>query len=163
APHGHRDLPLHRHRGQQRPRATPSRRIPGAADPAPRDPAAGGRGPSRLRVPDRRRCVLRRLPHHDGRAQRGTRSEAPAAAPDLPQDFPRLQTLSSAPSNLPVALNTFVGRTEELQAVKERLGQARLLTLLGTGGTGKTRLAIQAASDVRDEYEDRVYFADLAS
>ncbi len=84
-------------------------------------------------------------------------------AGDLPQSFPRLQTLTAAPFNLPVALNRFVGRERELQEVKERLGRARLLTLLGTGGTGKTRLALQAATDLRDDFEDRVYFVDLAA
>jgi predicted ATPase/class 3 adenylate cyclase len=84
-------------------------------------------------------------------------------APGLPQSFPPLQTLGNVPSNLPVALDRFVGRTHELEEVKARLGRARLLTLLGTGGTGKTRLALQAAADLRDEFEDRVYFIDLAS
>ncbi len=67
------------------------------------------------------------------------------------------------PSNLPVALNRFVGREHELQEVKDRLAQARLLTLLGAGGTGKTRLALQAAAGLLDRFEDRVYFVDLAS
>src|SRR5205807_256395 len=56
-----------------------------------------------------------------------------------------------------------VGRKHELEEVKDRLGGARLLTLLGTGGTGKSRLALQAASDLRDDFEDRVYFVDLAA
>ncbi len=84
-------------------------------------------------------------------------------APDLPQSFPRLKTLSTVPSNLPVSLNRFVGRQRELQEVKDRLAQARLLTLLGPGGTGKTRLAVQAAADLLDHFEGRVYFVDLAS
>jgi predicted ATPase/class 3 adenylate cyclase len=84
-------------------------------------------------------------------------------APDLPQDFPPLQTLDAAPSNLPAALGRFVGRAQELREVKERLAGARLLTLLGPGGTGKTRLALQAASDLLEEYEERVYFVDLAA
>ena len=83
-------------------------------------------------------------------------------APDLPQDFPRLQTLSTAPSNLPVALDRFVGRAQELREVEDRIGRSRLLTLLGPGGTGKTRLALQAAADLRDVFDDRVYFVDLA-
>src|SRR3990170_1241761 len=83
-------------------------------------------------------------------------------AMDLPQEFARLQTLGTIPSNLPVALNRFVGREHELQQVKERLAQARLLTVWGTGGTGKTRLALQAATDLLDHFEDRVYFVDLA-
>jgi predicted ATPase/class 3 adenylate cyclase len=83
-------------------------------------------------------------------------------APDLPQDFAPLQTLDTVPNNLPGALNRFVGRAHELREVKERLAQARLLTLLGPGGTGKTRLALQVARDLLVDFEDRVYFVDLA-
>ena len=82
--------------------------------------------------------------------------------PDLPQDFPRLQTLSTTPSNLPVALDRFVGRAQELHEVEDRIRVSRLLTLLGPGGTGKTRLALQAAARLRDAFDDRVYFVDLA-
>ncbi len=84
-------------------------------------------------------------------------------APDLPQDFPPLHTDSDVPSNLPATLNRLVGRVHELDEVKSRLAQTRLLTLLGPGGTGKTRLALQVASELRDEFQDRVYFVDLAS
>ena len=84
-------------------------------------------------------------------------------AMDLPRSFPRLQTLSAISSNLPVAVNRFVGRERELREVKDRLAQTRMLTLLGAGGTGKTRLALQAAADLLDHFEDRVYFVDLAS
>ena len=84
-------------------------------------------------------------------------------APDLRQDFAPLQTLDAIPNNLPGALNRFVGRARELQEVKDRLAQTRLLTLLVPGGTGKTRLALQAVADLLDDFEDRVYFVDLAS
>ena len=83
--------------------------------------------------------------------------------PDLPDSFPPLMTLSTVPSNLPVALNTFVGRSRELQQIEDLLGEARLVTLLGPGGTGKTRLALEVASRLRDRYEDRVYLVDLSA
>lgn len=84
-------------------------------------------------------------------------------APDLPQDFPPLPTFQAAPSNLPVRLNRLIGRTRELEQIKVRLGETRLLTLLGPGGTGKTSLALQAASELRGEFQDAVYFVDLAA
>src|SRR5262249_30792516 len=83
-------------------------------------------------------------------------------APGLAAEFPRLATPSATPNNLPVALNTFVGRERELKEATDRLRQARLLTLLGPGGTGKTRLALQLADELLDEFEDRVYLVDLA-
>jgi predicted ATPase len=78
-------------------------------------------------------------------------------------ETPTEVALSAIPSNLPTALDRFVGRTLELQEVKDRLSRTRLLTLLGTGGTGKTRLALQAAAELRDDFENRVYFVDLAA
>jgi predicted ATPase len=84
-------------------------------------------------------------------------------APDLIQDFAPLQTLDAMPNNLPGTLNRFVGRARELEEVKQRLAQTRLLTLLGPGGTGKTRLALQAARNLLADFEDHVYFVDLAS
>jgi predicted ATPase/class 3 adenylate cyclase len=83
-------------------------------------------------------------------------------APDLQQDFAPLQTLNVQPNNLPAALNRLVGRAHELIEVKQRLSQTRLLTLLGPGGTGKTRLALQAAGDLLADYDDHIYFVDLA-
>ncbi len=83
-------------------------------------------------------------------------------APGLPADFPALKTLDSRPNNLPVQPTSFVGRETEAAAVKARLSGARLLTLTGVGGTGKTRLALQVAADVLDDYPDGVWFVDLA-
>ncbi len=78
-------------------------------------------------------------------------------------ETPTEEALNAGPSNLPAALDRVVGRTHELEEVKDRLGRARLLTLVGTGGTGKTRLALEAATDLRDDFDDRVYFVDLAA
>ncbi len=81
---------------------------------------------------------------------------------DLPESFPPLMTLSTVPSNLPAALTSFVGRSRELQQIEDLLGEARLVTLLGPGGTGKTRLALEVAGRVRDAFGDRVYLVDLS-
>jgi predicted ATPase/class 3 adenylate cyclase len=79
----------------------------------------------------------------------------------LPSDFPPIRTLE-IPTNLPLRLTTFVGRERELASVTELLGSARLVTLTGPGGTGKTRLALEAASGIRDRFSDGVFFVDLA-
>lgn len=65
--------------------------------------------------------------------------------------------------NLPVLLTSFVGRKRELQQIKELLSQKRFVTLVGPGGIGKTRLALQVAADLLDEFEDGVWFIPLAS
>jgi predicted ATPase len=78
-------------------------------------------------------------------------------------ETPTEQVVGTSPSNLPSPLDRFVGRTGELQGIRERLQQTRMLTLMGTGGTGKTRLALQAGNELRDDYDDRIYFADLAA
>jgi predicted ATPase/class 3 adenylate cyclase len=80
----------------------------------------------------------------------------------LPADFPPLKTLET-PTNLPAELTSFVGREKELQEVKGLLELARLLTLTGPGGSGKTRLALRAASDVLDRFPDGVFLVELAS
>jgi predicted ATPase/class 3 adenylate cyclase len=82
-------------------------------------------------------------------------------APGLPSDFPPPVSVETRRGNLPRQLTTFIGRGRELEEVKERLGAARLLTLTGPGGTGKTRLSIQAAGEVQDQYEG-AYFVPLA-
>jgi predicted ATPase/class 3 adenylate cyclase len=81
---------------------------------------------------------------------------------DLPAEFPPLKTLE-IPTNLPSELTSFVGREHELEAVKSLLRSTRLLTLTGPGGSGKTRLALRAASDVLTRFPDGVFFVELAS
>ncbi len=82
--------------------------------------------------------------------------------PDLRQDFPALRSLEATPNNLPEQLTTFVGRERELAEATDLLKSTRLLTLLGMGGLGKTRLSLQIAADVLDAYPDGIWFLDLA-
>ena len=70
---------------------------------------------------------------------------------DLPRDFPPLRSLSTRRSNLPVALTSFVGRERELAEVTALVERHRLVTLIGTGGTGKTRLMLEAAGQLLDQ------------
>lgn len=83
--------------------------------------------------------------------------------PDLRQEFPALRSLEAIPNNLPWQLTSFIGREHELAEVKTLLRNNRLLTLLGVGGIGKTRLSLQVAADVMDDYPDGVWFVELAS
>ncbi len=81
--------------------------------------------------------------------------------PRLDQSFPALRELEATPNNLPQQLTSFIGRERECAEVAEMLTTARLLTLLGMGGLGKTRLSLQIGSDVMDLYPDGVWFIDL--
>jgi predicted ATPase/class 3 adenylate cyclase len=83
-------------------------------------------------------------------------------APDLPADFPPIQSLDGSPNNLPVQLTSFIGRDEEVAEVKQLITTSRLVTLTGSGGCGKTRLSIQTASVLSIDYSDGVRFIDLA-
>ena len=82
--------------------------------------------------------------------------------PSLRQDFPALRSLAATPNNLPQQVTSFIGRERELAEIKSLLEGARLLTLLGMGGLGKTRLSLQIAADVMENYGDGVWFVDLA-
>ncbi|TML50033.1 MAG: adenylate/guanylate cyclase domain-containing protein, partial [Actinobacteria bacterium] len=85
--------------------------------------------------------------------------------PDLPASFPPLVVLSHRTSELPGEPSAFVGRAGELKKIRERLEDesVRLLTLTGPGGIGKTRLALHAAADQVDRFEDGVVFVDLSA
>lgn len=82
--------------------------------------------------------------------------------PRFRADFPALRSLEATPNNLPVQLNSFVGRERELVDAKATLRQNRLVTLLGMGGLGKSRLSIQLAAEVVDDYPDGVWLVELA-
>jgi predicted ATPase/class 3 adenylate cyclase len=85
--------------------------------------------------------------------------------PDLPDDFPPLASHDRRPNNLPAQPTPLVGRQVELKEILARLKSpnVRLLTLIGPGGTGKTRLGLQVASDLVDSFANGVFFVDLAS
>jgi predicted ATPase/class 3 adenylate cyclase len=82
--------------------------------------------------------------------------------PDLTADFPPLRSLDALPHNLPIQLTGFIGRVADIAEVKRLLASARLLTLLGPGGAGKTRLALQVAADCLDLLTDGVWLVELA-
>ncbi len=82
--------------------------------------------------------------------------------PKLRQDFPALRSLEATPNNLPQQVTSFIGRERELKEAKALLENTRLLTLLGMGGLGKTRLSLQIGADVLEKYPDGVWFIDLA-
>ena len=85
--------------------------------------------------------------------------------PDLPADFPPIRTLATHPNNLPVQLTTFLGRDDQVDHVVDLLSQddVRLLTITGPGGVGKTRVALQAAADLLEDFPDGVWFVDLSA
>jgi len=80
---------------------------------------------------------------------------------DHPREFPPLRSLTRRLSNLPIQLTTFIGRETELRELSDLHRQARMLTLTGPGGAGKTRLALQLASDVSTEHVDGVWLIEL--
>jgi predicted ATPase/class 3 adenylate cyclase len=86
-------------------------------------------------------------------------------AANLTADFPELRTLTAKSNNLPLQATEFLGRSNELTAIKTMMGSAntRLLTLAGPGGAGKTRLALQVAAELSDWYRDGVFFVDLSA
>src|SRR4051812_44475798 len=79
----------------------------------------------------------------------------------VPSDFPSPRSLE-IPTNLPAEVTSFVGREREQRDVAELLTRARLVTLTGPGGAGKTRLALRVAAEVRDRFPDGVFLVELA-
>jgi predicted ATPase/class 3 adenylate cyclase len=82
----------------------------------------------------------------------------------LRSDFPALKTLGNRPNNLPVQPNALIGREREVAEVVSLLREeaVRLLTLTGTGGTGKTRLALQVGAELLNDFPSGVFFVSLA-
>ncbi len=76
--------------------------------------------------------------------------------------FPPLRSLEAVPNNLPQQVTSFLGREREQADIKAVLAKSRLLTLTGIGGIGKTRLSLQVAADVVNDYPDGVWFVELA-
>jgi predicted ATPase/class 3 adenylate cyclase len=81
----------------------------------------------------------------------------------LENSFPAPRTMTAA-LDLPVLLTSFVGREDELDRARRLIDDgARLVTLTGPGGTGKTRLSVQLATQLADRYPDGVHFVDLST
>jgi predicted ATPase/class 3 adenylate cyclase/DNA-binding XRE family transcriptional regulator len=82
--------------------------------------------------------------------------------PGLPSDFPPLKSLEVMPNNLPIQLTSFIGREREIDEIRQLLNSARLVTLTGAGGTGKTRLAIEVTRKIGDRYPEGAWVVDFA-
>jgi non-specific serine/threonine protein kinase len=81
--------------------------------------------------------------------------EAPALAKPAPQ-------VKTDRHNLPAQLTSFIGRAKEMAEIKQAVAERRLVTLIGPGGTGKTRLSLQTAADLFESFPDGVWFIELA-
>jgi predicted ATPase len=85
-----------------------------------------------------------------------------AVAEGIPTSFPPLNTATNGVSHLPAPTTSFVGREQELRELVDLLAARRLVTLTGAGGSGKTRLALEAARRVEDQHRDGVCLVELA-
>jgi predicted ATPase/class 3 adenylate cyclase len=116
-------------------------------------------------------AVRERLPPHAGLRDLGVVRLRDLASPErvhqlvhprLRDAFPALRSLESTPNNLPQQIADLVGREREQAEVQTLLATARLVTLTGGGGLGKTRLALQIAANVLDDFPDGVWLVQLA-
>src|SRR5215212_4485471 len=81
---------------------------------------------------------------------------------DLPVDFPPIATVAESTGNLPLQVSSFIGRARELDQTAGALSEARLVTLTGAGGVGKTRLALQVAEQLSPRFSDGAWLCELA-
>ena len=81
---------------------------------------------------------------------------------NIPSEFPPLKIQDARQNNLPSSLSEFIGRRKEINEIKQLFPKIRLLSLIGAGGTGKTRLAIQLVSELIDEFDNGVWIIELS-
>ncbi|HEY0518318.1 MAG TPA: adenylate/guanylate cyclase domain-containing protein, partial [Ilumatobacteraceae bacterium] len=110
----------------------------------------------------RNRWSLRPLGEHRLRGLGRRMTLHQVVADGLPSEFPPLRTLGSFAGNLPQQLSSFVGRDQLLADVAELVRANPLVTLSGVGGVGKTRLALEVAAEMADEFPDGVWLVELA-
>ena len=81
---------------------------------------------------------------------------------NIPSEFPPLKSQDARQNNLPSSLTEFIGRRKEINEIKQLFPKIRLLSLIGAGGTGKTRLAIQLVSELIDEFDNGVWIIEFS-
>jgi predicted ATPase/class 3 adenylate cyclase len=81
---------------------------------------------------------------------------------ELPVEFPPIHTVAERTGNLPLQVSSFIGRARELDQTAAALSEARVVTLTGAGGVGKTRLALQVAGQVAPRFGDGAWLCELA-
>jgi predicted ATPase/class 3 adenylate cyclase len=108
---------------------------------------------------------LRDLGMHRLKDLRGAHRLFQVCAPGLEMSFPPLHSLDLTPNNLPSQVSELLGREDEIIELRAMIdgGTTRLITLVGPGGTGKTRLGLQVAADQIDRFTDGVFLVDLAT
>ena len=109
--------------------------------------------PSRVGLRNLGRHRLRDLAHAEHIYQ--------VVAPDLPDAFPALKSVEAVPNNLPRQLTTFIGRERVIGELKRLLAETHLLTVMGAGGSGKTRLSLEVAASLLDEFPDGVWLVEF--
>jgi predicted ATPase len=82
--------------------------------------------------------------------------------PELPGEFPPINSLDAFPNNLPIQLTSFIGREKEISEIEASLISSRLVTLTGSGGTGKTRLSIEVGTQLLPNFPNGVWLIELA-
>jgi predicted ATPase/class 3 adenylate cyclase/DNA-binding CsgD family transcriptional regulator len=111
----------------------------------------------------RRGIALRPLGGHRLRGLRGRMSVYQIVAAGLPTEFPVLRSVDCFEGNLPQQLSSLIGREDVVLEVAEQARSARLVTLSGVAGVGKTRLALEVGAELSGEFPEGVWMVELAS